>query len=486
MARVSTSNTSYSIADETALEVPGTVWYLLEPNDVSTFGPVVETISRNPISKGRQRKKGSPTRITSDVEMEFDVTYAHMLLFAPKILLSTLQGARIFVPSACDTDSFTVTANGAALAQNDLIRVRGAVNPVNNGLHVVGAAATTTDIPVGTTLVTETLPANARVELCGIRTASGDLDVDASGNLTATSLDFTTLPLHVGQVISVGGDAATNRFTNVLNRGTARITAIAAGVLTLDNSAFVTEANTTQLVDIYFGPYVEHVNADDAEYDETTSHIEALWTDLDNPAADMYEYSKGNYMNSLDLSMSEGDKATMSVGWLGTDTDPPTTSRATGASTGLAPNANTMYNCGSDLGVLRVTQYDDTGLTTCFTDLTLTITNNRTPFYCMGKLGADAVDVGDLEVDMSSTIQFDNAGVLAAIRNNETVSAEIYLKNIDGGIIFDIPAATLSNGARSLNENSAVTATLDTAAHEDDTTGKSVTISFLPYVPVYV
>ncbi len=51
MPRVLTNNFSLAYNIETSLGVPGTVWFLLEPNSISTFGADITTVARDPISK---------------------------------------------------------------------------------------------------------------------------------------------------------------------------------------------------------------------------------------------------------------------------------------------------------------------------------------------------------------------------------------------------------------------------------------------------
>lgn len=74
MGRILTNNTSLSYSIETALGVAGTSWSLLEPNEISTFGTEITTVARDPISKNRQRRKGTVVDLDSAVEFDHDLT----------------------------------------------------------------------------------------------------------------------------------------------------------------------------------------------------------------------------------------------------------------------------------------------------------------------------------------------------------------------------------------------------------------------------
>mgnify|MGYP002147314755 CR=1 FL=1 len=90
--------------------------------------------------------------------------------------------------------------------------------------------------------------------MCGIQGATADLEIDASGNLISTVLDFTTLPLSVGQRIWIGGDSAGTKFATAADRGEARITVIAAHKLTLDDKVSGTLNAADNATHQSFGP----------------------------------------------------------------------------------------------------------------------------------------------------------------------------------------------------------------------------------------
>lgn len=492
MGRTLTNNFSLAYAIELSLgTLPGSPeWKLLEPNEISSFGSTITTVARSPISKSRQRRKGAVTDLDSAVEFAADITLEHFIDFLEGFCFSDFIGAEHTVPTAVTgsaTDEYTIPAIASGLAAGLLVYARGFTTAANNGLKEVDSGATTTTIPVTTDLEDETPSAtqNVSVDVCGFRSAAGDLDVDANGNITSTVLDFTTLGLTVGQAIWVGGDAALNQFSNAENTGFARVTAIAANLLTLDkkSQAFVTEANTTQEVDIYFGRFVRNVSVDHSDYLERSFHFEGAYQDLGEPTGDEYEYAKGNYCNTVGFELPLTDKAVATFAFVGTDTEPPTTTRETGADAPVVPVQTGAFNTSSDIARLRITEVDESGLTTDFKSLTFNINNNVSPEKVLGQLGAKYLNTGNFEIDIEAQLLFTNADVVDAIRANTTVTMDFAIRNDDGAFLVDIPSMTLGGGDREFPVNESILLNTTAQAFGDTTLGTSIGVSLFPYVP---
>ena len=490
MARVLTNNTTLQYTLETSPGVAGTTWHLLEPNTIGTFGSTITTVARDPISKNRQRRKGAVVDLDSAIEFDADLTHDHFVRFAECFLFSTFSdGETVSITNVDGTANEYDKASGTTLTSGTLVFARGFTNDANNGLKVVDTGATATTIPVTDTgLVDETPPSNAVVEVAGVESAAGDLDVDANGNLTSTVLDFTTLGLTVGQIIHVGGQAAISRFTNSENFGYARVVGISANLLTLDkkSQAFVTEANAAQTVQLLFGRYLRNVPVDDADYSEQSVQFEMTWPNLQNPSGtgDEYEYSIGNLCNEMVITLPLTDKATVSFGFVGQDTEVPTTSRKTGASTPIDPLGTAAYGTSSDIARLRVQKLDETGLTTCFKSVTLTLNNQVSPEKCLGTLGATFLNTGNFLVDVEAQTLFTDSRMIDAIRNHETLTMDFILTNGESTIAVDIPAMTFGDGSRELPVNESVLINLTGQAFADPVLNTSIGISLIPFVPV--
>lgn len=497
MSRTLTNNFGMLYAIETAIGVAGTIWRHIEPNAINTFGATISTTPRNPISKRRARIKGTVTDLDSAVEFDADLTrdsfkdFIQAFTFSSFTEIGTGTAAQSeYVPTDVATDGYTVTANGD-LTVGDLVFARGFTNAENNGLKPVLAASTSVLIKVAGLVLEATPPANAIVEIAGVRGAVGDLEIDSSGDLISTLLDFTTLGLTAGQSIRIGGTLAANQFSeqtdNDTNYGFARVTVIATNKLTLDKkrATFITDDGATFLVDIFFGQFCRDVSVDHDDFLEQSHTFEGAYEDLASVGNPMYEYAKGNYCNTMQLNMPLSDKASVTFGFIGTDTDVPVAAgdRKSGASTAIAVAEDDAYNTSSDFGRLRITQYDETGLTTDFKDVTVTISNGVTAEKVLNVLGAKFMNYGAFEVDLETTLLFTDADVVNAIRENTVVMMDFALRNDDGGFLIDIPSMTLGNGAKEFTENESIKIAISGEAIEDDLFNTSLATSMFPFLP---
>lgn len=504
MGRVLTNNISLAYAIEASLAVlPGSpTWKLLEPNDISTFGATITTVSRTPISKNRQRKKGTIADLESAAEFEHDLTREVAIdffegfvfaTFTPIVSLSSGTPNNLAADddvTGSGTEGFTHAAITTALANNTLIFVRGFTQTAANGLFVVdGTNSTTTVTDLTTTpgIVDET-PSQAQhatLDVAGRRGASGDLVwTAATKTLSSTALNFTTLGLTKGQLVHIGGIIAANQFTGGVAYG--RVKTISATAIVFDKVTGTLVADDTgaaKQIDILFGRFLRNVPVDNAAYLERSFQFEAAYANLNNPSGDKYEYSKGNLCNSMELKLPLTDKATVTFGFIGTDTEVPTATRKTNASTPVIPVQTTAFNTTSDLARIRITKLDENGLTTCFKDVTITLNNNVSPEKCLGTLGASFMNTGNFEVNLDAKVLFTNSEVVDAIRNNETVTMDCILKNGDGGIGIDLPAMTLGDGAKEFPVNESVLISLKGECFADPTLGTSIGISMFPVLP---
>ena len=528
MGRVLTDHVGLNYCIETSLGVAGTSWDVLEPNTLTAFGAVFDKVARNPISKNRQRRKGSVVDVNSSVEFDHDLTLSGFMDFVEGFCFVTAKNIDLDLSvTAVDgvADGFTVAALSAAQADKlefsateyaTLIHAKGFNESANNGLHELDAdiASAATSVTVATDLTAEASPpANAQIELAGLRFLNGSTDVTvtyASGVLTIvvdtsasgiSGFDFANFGLTVGQFIHVGSPDGSGGVQNALQDsvandtfGYARITAIATdggaetATLTLDKTdttlqvAAPTEPTT---LDLLFGKFVRNVSVDHADYLERSFQFEAEWSNLDTGGGSEFEYSKGNYANVMSIELPLTDKAGIGFGFVGTDTENPVVagSRKSGASSAVQPVMTDAFNTTADVARLRITEVDETGLSTDFKSLTLAINNEASPEKVLGQLGGKFMNVGDFLIDVEAELLFTDGNVINRIRDNTTVTMESLVKNSDGGIMFDIPSMTLGGGGRNLTENESVRINTTAMAHEDATLGYSIGISIFPVVP---
>lgn len=500
MGRVVTNFEAISFAREASLGVlPGAPqWYEVEPNSINKFGNTIGTTARSPISKVRARRKGVVTDLDSGVEFEADLTLTHLRDFVECFCFARAIGPDSFLTSAVAAGGFTVPAVSAGASgrliysgggAKSLIYSRGFATPANNGLKVLAAAVAPGAVSITAAgLVNEAPAATDLVEvaIAGIRAAAGDLAVDAQGNITSVALDFTTLGLSVGQSIHVGGVDVLNRFATAANFGLARLLVIAAHKLTLEkrDNAFVAEAAPAGSVDLLFGQFVRNVPVDHADFLQPSTQFELSSPNLMAGGATGYEYALGNWCDSLSIALPLSGKATMTVGFVGTNTTDPATSRALAAANAKVGGQTEAFGTSSDIARLRVQEVDETGLSTDFKSATFTLSNNVAGEKVLGVLGPKYLNAGNIECDLESQMLFTDPAVITAIRYNRTTGIDFALENGDGGVLFDMPTGVLTGGNRDYPANQSVAVNTTFQAFESPGSGGfSLGVSFFPVLP---
>ncbi len=513
--QVKTNNVGLSYARQTALgTLPTEGWTQVEPNAINTFGATISTVARTPISTDRQRRKGTVTDLDSALEYDADLTVSAFRDHSEGFLF--VQGVNTDVTQLAATgaqtsdDSYTgLTALTAEQADkievNTLLWVDGGTVSANNGLKTVDTDASTSDttIAVAENLTDET--ASFRVSFSGFRIAAGDSPTWTwnSGEMQATlagvsGIGTTLFALgltvgqfvHVGSIVSLGGSIQ-NGFENAAANdmfGYARVLSMTADTVVFDKVGaalqFTDGTAPATAVDIVFGEFLRNVAVDDTDFCEIAYTYEASFPGLGDGTAGntdtSYQYSLDNFCNTLGFNIPLTDKATITYGFLGTDTQNPTTTRQTGADSAETPTLTGAFSTSSDIARLRIADLDEDGLSTCFKSLTLNINNNASAEKCIGQLGARFVNFGNFEIDVEAQLLFDNPLVINAIRENQTLSLDFVLKNDDGVIAVDIPQMTLGGGDREFPVNESVLINTTAQAFGGDTFAYSLGISIFP------
>lgn len=507
MGRVTTNsiNIAYAIQSGLGGVLPGSpAWKNVEPNGIGSFGTTVAKTARDPISKARQRRKGIVTDLDSNVELDLDATMDHFKDFMEGFCFARAIGPDVLVPTAVTGTDYTVAAISAdtagrlkygASGPTSILYARGFVIAGNNGMKLLGAAEAGGSVAITVSgLAAESLVATQEVELAiaGVRGAAGDFEIDADGNLITTTLDLRTLGLTPGQTIHIGGVDEVNRFFEPDNFGFVRVDVIAQNKLTLSypDQPFVADDGTDTgaggtgiQVDILFGQFIRNVDIGAPDYVERLFQFEVTNPGLGPAGETRYEYSIDNMANTLTLELPLNDKATMSLGFVGSDTLVPTGVRATGAANAKVPNETGAFGTASDIARLRVMDIDESGLSTDFKSLSLSLNNNVEGEKVLAKLGPRYLNAGNFEVDAESQMLFTNEDVIERIRCNKTVHIDFALRNADGGIHFEIPSLTLGGGDREYPVNQSVAINTTGEAYRDETFGVSLAVSFFPVLP---
>lgn len=502
--KIDSNVTGLRIAEESSLGVlPGTpIWVPFEPNSYSDFGGQLTTIARTPISDTRQRKKGVVTDLDASGGFNTDLTQTNLqdilqgFLFASHDNKIEFGGAGEITGVTTVSDDFQAASGLDAFLATDLVFAAGFTNAGNNGLHVVSAVAGTA-LTVTTNLVTETPPSTATLVQVGFQGAAGDLDVSTAGTLpqiTSTALDFTDYDINPGDWIFVGGDSAGLRFTNAANNGFKRVKAVSATALTIDksDSDMVTEASTTETVQIFFGRTLK--NKVGADIIRRTYQLERTLGASDSalPSQIQSEYLVGAVPNEAVFNISQADKINVDLSFIATDNEQRT--GATGVKSGTRPSIveSAAFNTSSDFSRIRLALVSDTDeapdpLFAFVTELTVTISNNLTANKAVGFLGSFDITAGIFAVSASMTAYFSSVAAVAAVRDNADVTLDIAMVKENAGIVLDLPLISLGDGRANIEQDQPITLPLTadaaTAAKNDVNMDHTIHFTFFDYLP---
>ena len=486
-------------APETTLGVLATAnWRREQPNGggLTDFFADLKKVARSPISVALQKEKSAVVGLGTAPKITFDLTKEHVEHFMEGTFRAATKypggtGTGRFTPSAVTATGYTVTAGGG-LPNGVIVWVRGWANPANNGLKVL--AGTSTNLEIKTTgLVVEGAPPVGSVptiEVVGYQGAATDIAVNASGQLTSAANVFTTIGLNVGAWIWVGGGTAAAPgalgFTVApQNRGFARITSIAAGVLGVDrkNQVWGTDPGTGKTIQIFFGPWLRNVYGDSVDYKEQGYSLEISFPGAAAAGATSYGYALGSCVNTFEVNAPSEEKVIGAISFVGTDFTDPTTVRATGANASPTPIQTSAFTTASEVRRLRVSNTDETGISTDILDWKLTINNNVKATPKQGKLGAAFVIFGNFEAMLDVTCIFTQDDVIKAIRDNRTCAFDVALASSDGVVLYDVPSVTLDDGAPDIQLNEAVTLPVTVDGFRDPTYNFSCGMTLFPYLP---
>lgn len=514
--QVKTNDIGLAYAQQTALgTLPTTGWKLTEPNAINGFGATITTVARTPISQTRGRRKGSVVDLDSAADFDADTTLESVRDFADGFLFVEPINGDVTELAATGaettTDTYTgltalTAAQAAKFAVDSLLWVRGGTNAANNGLKVIGTAATSTDtsLNVADNLADET--ASFVISFAGHRIAALDTvtwDWDPANNqATLTSAGIVAAlqalgliagaRVHIGSVAAAGG-AIQNAFQNLAANdmfGYARVLSFSGAdnvVFDKVDAAlqFDDATDPTTAVDIVFGEFMRDVPVSSAEFCENAYSFEASFPGLGDGTPgnsdDAYQYSLDNFCNTMAFNLPLTDKSTVGFGFIGTDTQNPTTTRQAGAASAASPTRTAAFNTSADIARLRIDDADLDGLTTDFKSLTFTINNNVSPEKVLGRRGARFLNTGTFEINIEAQLLFTNPLVINRIRDNATVTMDFILKNDDGVIAVDVPSMTLGGGDREFPVNESVLINTTAEAFGDTRFGNaSVLLSVFP------
>lgn len=495
--KIDSNETGLSYAEEVSPGVlPATpVWYPLEPNSYDDFGGELTLLARNPINSSRQRKKGSITDLDASGGFNQDLTLSN----TPDILQGFMFAShrrKLNVPVLAVAGTGFTVADETGFAAGQLVFASGFASAGNNGLFLVTGAAAG-EVQASGLTVEAFPPTGAKIELVGIVSAAGDLDIDASGTyprLTSTAIDFTDYGIIPGEWVYVGGDGAGNRFTNAANNGFMRVRSVAAGYLEIDQAIAppVTEANAAATVHVFFGRVLK--NELGPLIVRRSYHLERQLgaPDTASPNAVQAEYIKGAVPSELSIVIEQADKINCDLSFVALDNEQTTAAEGIKAGTRATIDELDAFNTSSDFAALRLSVIDPgnpapAALFGYLMDLTLNVNNNVSVNKAVAVLGGFDFTAGTFEVSAEATAYFSTVEAVQAVRRNENVQLFAALAKENAGAVVDLPLIALGNARLAVEQDEPITLplTIDaaTAAKINPNTDYTMMFVFFDYLP---
>lgn len=378
----------------------------------------------------------------------------------------------VITDAGTTTDTFVVASGGAAVKAGHLVKTTGFTNSANNQVFRAASSTGTTVVGASLSLVAETAPpAAARLKVVGFAGASGDITA-AAGGLASTTLDFTTLGLVVGQWIKIGGTAAGDKFATAALNGWARIIAVTANAITLDNkpSGWTTDAGTGKTIKVFVGDTMKNGLA------VKSQTIEKGYLAQGVPSYIKYA---GMCVNTFELNLASRQKVTWTANFLGMSGGVDTTpldATIDAATTGLimAGNANvsSLAENGSGLSSPNWCK-----------EFSISINNNLRTLEAVDAASPVGIAEGECLVTGRSMTYFGNKDLLEKFFNNTPTSFSSRVAKNSQAIIYQVPSAMNKGGGNPSvsGKNTDVMLPLDWQAFYDTTTGAHIIVDRFEY-----
>lgn len=494
---ISSNSTGLSIAEEATPGVLGgsPVWFGLEPNGYSDFGGNIVTVTRNPISATRQRKRGGVVDVEASGGFGQDFTKNNFrrlmqgFLFADAFEPFSTQGlntAAIPITGATTTTYTAASGLGGVLA-NDIVLASGFGETANNGVKVA-SAATATAVTVTGNATEASPPAAAKLQVVGHQFASGDAEITVSGGiarLETTTKDLRQLKVKTGSWVFIGGDTSATSFATC-PKGYARVASVAENEIVFDKvtAAFVSDAGASKTIQIFVGTFVQNQPVATDIKTRTYQLERTLGNDGNGVQS---EYLIGSVANELSVAVPTTDKMTADLTFLSLDAE--TRDGTTGVKSGTRVAAlgeapiNTSSNVyRSKLSILAPSTLQPTPLFGFINSATLTINNNCSVVKAVGNVGGIDINVGDFTVGGNIDAYFATVAAVDAVRANADVTYDLITAVDNGGVIFDIPLLGLGNARANVVKDQPINIPVEMEAAEN-AAGYTLGVCFFGYLP---
>ena len=486
-----------------------TDWIALEPNSYNDFGGEVVTVTRNPISRSRQRKKGVVTDFDASGGINHDFTQhqlTHLLqafFYAAafeKPTTAPLNSALIPVTAVTEDVADTYTFDNSpdlGFIAGHLVLAVGFDNAGNNGVKLVSATSGTTITTTTAGIVDEASPpADAYIKAVGFQFASGDLVIDAQADkvvLSCTAGDFTDLGLHPGEWIFLGGDASGLRFDGN-TPGYARISvshSITATQLVLDKTTWTAadSAGAGKTVQMFFGDYIRNMTETEIE---TAGDFQRYIMDIERSLGSdgvgiQSQILADAFANALTYSQPLSEKVTVDMTFVAMDEYFRTGTEGLIAGTRRPSLGEAAFNSSTCLVRARMSlvtpgTINPTAMFAYVQTVELTIENGVTAVKAQGDIGGIDTVEGDFMVGGSATVYFSQVAAVEAVRDYSDVTFDVILAQRNAGYVFDVPLLGLGNGRLNVAKDDPITVPLGIGAFENDA-GYTASYTNFHYLP---
>jgi len=458
--KIDSNETGLAIAKE-VIGQPGVLpvtpnWYAMEPNEYDDFGGEPTLLARRPINSSRQRKKGSIVDLAASGGFNQDFTNDNSQLLVSGFMYAEPREKKNETPSAVSATGYVVADEDAYFAGMILL-ASGFTNAANNGLKVVVSVdAGTSEVRMAGLTVEASPPDEAKLLLVGYQGAAGTLDVDVSGALptiTDSAENLNKFGIIPGEMIFIGGDSAAVKFSNAANNGIKRVRSVSEGALVLDKSdaTMVTEASSTETVQIFFGRVIKNELANLIVRQSFQLERQMGAPDTDQPTQVQAEYILGAFPNEMEMSIDSADKINTDYSFVAITNDQRVSTDGLKSGNRIITPESDAYNTSTDFSRIKLSLVSNTDeapepLFAFITELTLTINNNVSLNKAVGYLGGFDATIGMFEVSAEINAYFTKIESIQAVRQNKDITLDFFVAKENRGFAVDLPLVALGGG----------------------------------------
>ena len=499
--KIDSNETNLAIAKE-VIGSPGVlpvtpVWYDMEPNEYDDFGGEPTLLARRPINSSRQRKKGAIVDLAANGGFNQDFTNDNSQMLASGFTYANFREKTTAVVSEVTATGYEVPDETLFFA-NMLVFASGFAVAANNGLKVVTSVdAGSSEVCVAGLAVEGSPPAAAKIVLVGIQGAAGNLDITAAGVLpamTSAVIDLTTLGIIPGESVFIGGDATNLRFATAANNGIKRVRSVAAGSIVFDKSkeTMVTEASTTETIQVFFGRVLKNELAPLIVRQSFQLERQMGAPDTAQPSQVQAEYVIGAFPNELEMVIESADKINCNWSFVCITNEQNISTTGIKSGTRVPVVESDAYNTSTDFSKIKLALVSSTDeapspLFAFITDMTLSINNNVSLNKAVGYLGGFDATIGLFEVSAEINAYFTKIESLQAVRNNVDVTLDFFVAKENRGYTIDLPLLALGGGLAEVEIDEPIMIPLEsdaaTAVKMDANFNHTIMWTFFDYLP---